>query len=270
MPGPHDAALAHRTMNAATRRAGCVAATLLVTGFAHAQVPVPSAGQSIRDIEAAPPSLPAAARPDIDLPPVEPPPAPAHDAGPRVAVRGFAIEGNTVIATERLQALLVEFMHRDLSFAELQQAASRITHYYRERGYVLARAYLPRQDIDDGTIRIAIVEGRYGKIDVQNHSRVLDAPGRRPTGRRFRITGRSTTAAGSACRTSQGSASIARPCPSGAFARSARDTCPCVIRNIGARHGARGVDHIFRPPGHATHGLAFAQCGHVLVLSKRN
>jgi hemolysin activation/secretion protein len=182
VPGPHDAALAHRTMNATTRRVGCVAATLLLTGFAHAQVPVPSAGQSIRDIEAAPPSLPAAARPDIDLPPVEPPPAPAHDAGPRVAVRGFAIEGNTAIATERLQALLVEFMHRDLSFAELQQAASRITHYYRERGYVLARAYLPRQDIDDGTIRIAIVEGRYGKIDVQNHSRVLDGALRQAIG----------------------------------------------------------------------------------------
>jgi hemolysin activation/secretion protein len=135
---------------------------------------VPSAGQSIRDIEAVRPSLPAATHPDIDVAPTEPQSAPSEDAGPRVAVRAFVVEGNTAVPTGELDALLAELTGRDLSFAELQQATSRITQYYRDHGYVLARAYLPRQDIDEGIVRIAVVEGRYGKIDVQNHSRVLE------------------------------------------------------------------------------------------------
>lgn len=171
-----------RALRGALRRTGCIAAAWLLPGFgfslAHAQVP--SAGQSIRDIEAVRPSLPAATRPDIDIAPAEPAPAAEDGAGPRVAVRAFVIEGNTAIPTIRLEALLADLVGRDLGFGELQQAANRITARYRERGYVLARAYLPPQEIDDGIVRIAIVEGRYGQIELHNRTRVFDRALRQP------------------------------------------------------------------------------------------
>ncbi|RKU04168.1 ShlB/FhaC/HecB family hemolysin secretion/activation protein [Burkholderia sp. Nafp2/4-1b] len=134
----------------------------------------------MRDIEAVRPSLPAATRPDIDIAPADSMPAAADDTGPRVAVRAFVVEGNTTIPAERLEALLADLLGRDLGFGELQQAAHRITAYYREHGYVLARAYLPRQDIDDGVVRIAVVEGRYGKIELHNRTRVFDRALRQP------------------------------------------------------------------------------------------
>ncbi len=168
-----------RALRIAARHAACLVATLLLPRFAYAQQ-VPSAGQSIRDIEAVRPTLPAAPRPELDIAPAAPEPSAHDDTGPRVEVRAFAIEGATAIPAARLDSLLADLTGRELSFGELQQATARITAYYREQGYVLARAYLPHQDIEDGVVRIAIVEGRYGKIELHNRSRVIDRALRQP------------------------------------------------------------------------------------------
>jgi hemolysin activation/secretion protein len=169
-----------RALRDAVRRTGYIAAAWLLPGFGLAHAQMPSAGQSIRDIEAVRPSLPAATRPDLDISPVEPAPAAEEGAGPRVAVRAFVIEGNTAVPAARLDALLADLTGRELGFCELQQAANRITRYYRERGYVLARAYLPQQDIEDGIVRIAIVEGRYGQVELHNRTRVVEPALRQP------------------------------------------------------------------------------------------
>ncbi|PGP54024.1 hypothetical protein CN998_33340, partial [Bacillus cereus] len=84
------------------------------------------------------------------------------------------LEGNRVFATERLQPLLADLQGQELDLAGLRAAAQRITDYYQKQGYVLARAFLPPQDIENGLVRIAVVEGRYGRIEVQNRSRALD------------------------------------------------------------------------------------------------
>ncbi|WP_331457552.1 MULTISPECIES: ShlB/FhaC/HecB family hemolysin secretion/activation protein [Burkholderia] len=149
-----------------------------VPGQAHAQVP--NAGATMRDVETSRPALPPKAAPDLEIVPSESAAQPQPDAGPRIAVRAFQIGGNTVFDTATLQALVAGLAGDALTFADLQGAAERITAYYRERGYVLARAYLPKQDIEDGVVRIEVAEGRYGKIEIQNHSRALDAVLRQP------------------------------------------------------------------------------------------
>ncbi|MGU7779741.1 ShlB/FhaC/HecB family hemolysin secretion/activation protein [Burkholderia sp. PU8-34] len=134
----------------------------------------------MRDIETSRPNLPPEAAPDLEIvrsgSAAQPPP----ETGPRVFVRTFEIGGNTVFDSATLQALIADLAGETLGFADLQRAAERITAYYRERGYVLARAYLPKQEIDDGVVRIEVAEGRYGRIEIQNHSRVFDAVLRQP------------------------------------------------------------------------------------------
>ncbi len=137
---------------------------------------VPSAGQAMRDIESVQPVQPVPSELELDLPKAETPTAPAapDTSGIRVQVQAFAIEGNQVFATERLQPLLADLQGQELDLNGLRAAAQRITDYYQKRGYVLARAFLPPQDIENGLVRIAVVEGRYGRIEVQNRSRALD------------------------------------------------------------------------------------------------
>lgn len=168
--------------SATSTLAHLLAVVLALPGLVHAQIP--QAGQSLRDVETTRPALPAPVTPDIALPPSADGEgrAPGSADGPRVPVRAFAFEGNRLADDAQLQALLADLVGRELGFGELRAAADRITAWYHARGYVLARAYLPRQDIDDGVVRIAMVEGRYGKIELHNDSRVLDGVLRQPLG----------------------------------------------------------------------------------------
>ena len=50
----------------------------------------------------------------------------------------------------------------ELSLADLQAMAARITKHYRSRGFFVAQAYLPAQDIRDQEVTIAVSEGRLG------------------------------------------------------------------------------------------------------------
>lgn len=142
---------------------------------------LPNAGQIIRDIESERPSLPA----PVELKPQKPkaqdaPASEAAEQGPRIKVNGFRVSGNRLFDSQRLLALLDDLKGRELDLAGLNGAAERIGEFYQEQGYVLARAYLPRQEIEDGLVRIEVVEGRYGQIELQNHSRTRDRVLRQP------------------------------------------------------------------------------------------
>jgi hemolysin activation/secretion protein len=66
----------------------------------------------------------------------------------------------------------------ELTLAQLRGLSIKITNYYRSRGYFLAHAYLPAQDIIDGAIAITVVEGRYGNIVLRNESNLSDGVAR--------------------------------------------------------------------------------------------
>lgn len=139
---------------------------------------LPDAGQVLDSVEQRRPALPAPAAIDLDLPPTPTPPA--HDDGPAMDVQGFAIEGNSAIATLDLQALLQALEGQSLTVSQLEAGAARITRLYRERGYPFAYAYLPEQTVEAGLVRIAVLEGRLGEVRVENATRqranVIDAP----------------------------------------------------------------------------------------------
>lgn len=79
----------------------------------------------------------------------------------RVTVRGFVVEGATLIPTQELSALLADQVGKSLTLAELERAAQRLAEHYRQRGWYV-RVYLPVQDATEGLIRIQVVEGHYG------------------------------------------------------------------------------------------------------------
>lgn len=145
--------------------------TLALAGAASAQS-LPNAGSLLDSIKpgVALPSQGASA-----LPADAARPAMQMDAGIRVDVKRLRVSGNQAYDTPQLEALLADAVGKQLSLAELNELAARITRYYREHGHLLARAYLPAQDIGDGVIDIAILEGRLGKLQVQNASGLADA-----------------------------------------------------------------------------------------------
>ncbi|WP_271408488.1 ShlB/FhaC/HecB family hemolysin secretion/activation protein [Pseudomonas sp. Q1-7] len=110
-------------------------------------------------------------------------PGQAAEQGPRIRVESFRIGGNQLFDAQRLLALLDDLKGRDLSLAELNAAAGRIGAFYQEQGYALARAYLPPQEVEDGVVRIEVIEGRYGRIELRNGSRTRESVLRQPLSR---------------------------------------------------------------------------------------
>ena len=82
----------------------------------------------------------------------------------------FVFEGNTLLAPDLLGAAVAGYLNRPLSFADLQKVAAAVAERYRQAGWVV-RAYLPKQEIDSGTVTIQIVEGRFGNVKTEG-----DAP----------------------------------------------------------------------------------------------
>ena len=103
-------------------------------------------------------------------------PATAPKSDVRIPVQQFRIEGNRTLPTDALLAQLADLEGQTLTLAELYQAAERLTLYYRQQGYLVSRAYVPAQEIgEDGVITLAIAEGEYGRVTLDNASRLRDA-----------------------------------------------------------------------------------------------
>jgi len=134
--------------------------------WAAAPPPPPAgtdAGSVMRDIGDTTPSS------DVTIPEIS---VPVHKSvqlpeGVTVSVKGFSFTGNTVFDEAQLQSLLAGAVGRDMSLAELVKQVEAVTRYYRQAGYLVARAYLPAQEIKDGMITVGVLEGNVGEVALE-------------------------------------------------------------------------------------------------------
>ncbi|MHB8148586.1 MAG: POTRA domain-containing protein, partial [Desulfobulbia bacterium] len=148
--------------------------TFLAALSAHAAPVAPDAGQTIRELQT---------QPELNAPKTTPPlrleenvtRRDSAQGDVRIAVNGIHVSGSSAFTAAELEALVADLIGGEHTLAELYQGAARITAYYRERGYIIARAYLPAQEIQDGVVVIAVVEGRIGEQQINNQSRLSDA-----------------------------------------------------------------------------------------------
>lgn len=92
--------------------------------------------------------------------------------GKKVKVKGFSLSGATHLDVNEIKKILKPYENSMLSFQEIQTIADMITQAYREKGYFVARAYIPLQSFEtqNGVLKIAVVEGEYGIFTLENES----------------------------------------------------------------------------------------------------
>jgi hemolysin activation/secretion protein len=119
---------------------------------------VPDAGALLRDQQ------PAAQPPRLQPSQKSKAPEPATIAAEKtlsIRVKSFAFSGHTGLAREQeLQEIVAPSLDRPLGIAELQAVAASVTSFLQKKGFLLARAYLPRQDVTDGIVEIAILQAK--------------------------------------------------------------------------------------------------------------
>jgi hypothetical protein len=92
--------------------------------------------------------------------------SPIQPTNVKILVNSFKFEGDVkAFSISQLQSLLSDLNNRSLTFEEMQLAADRITNFYNEKGFFLAQAIIPKQEIKDGIIIILINEGKLDSKD---------------------------------------------------------------------------------------------------------
>lgn len=156
-----------------SRCAPLLALLLPLTALAASPPPLPTPG-SVQS------TLPPSRLPEVSAPPQviyydDPVEIESQPQAKRFLVSGFRYEGNTVVDSAVLQRITERFLDLQLTLAELDKAAANITAYYRSRGYTVARAFIPAQQIVDGLVTIQIIEGSLESVTFKGQRWYRDA-----------------------------------------------------------------------------------------------
>ncbi len=63
---------------------------------------------------------------------------------------------------------------RGILLSQIESIADKITRFYRERGFILAKAYIPKQKVRDGIVNLTLLVGVLGKVEVHGNQSYSD------------------------------------------------------------------------------------------------
>lgn len=87
-------------------------------------------------------------------------------AGQAFRLQQVVIEGATTISYDLLSHSYARLINRQVTAQDLHAITETLTGIYKDAGFTLTRAFIPRQDIVNGTVRIRVIEGYIGEVAV--------------------------------------------------------------------------------------------------------
>lgn len=90
----------------------------------------------------------------------------------QVFVEKFVIIGSTVFTPEELEIKLKPYTGRKISFTELLAAQQAIDRLYFEKGYITSGTFIPPQKLQDGIVKIEVLEGIVEEIKISGLERL--------------------------------------------------------------------------------------------------
>ncbi len=142
---------------------------LVLSQSVFAEQQYPSSGSQMQQI----PPLPIReqATPKFEVKQNSVPPIPKQD-NTKIIVKSLRISGGKAFSDAEVLAVTGFKENSLLSLTDLRGMTARIADFYHQNGYFVAQAYLPAQDIKEGVITIVVVIGQYGKINLNNQSKL--------------------------------------------------------------------------------------------------
>ena len=147
--------------------------SLLITSGALAQTVPDPISTLRRDTDQAERALRPRA---IDLP--EAPAAKAEAAAPdgvKFMLRSIVFSPSELLSAEALTALAQPLIGQSVSMAQLRTLVSQVNALYQQKGVSTAEALLPPQELKDGEVRVLLVEGRLGIVELKGQTSLSSA-----------------------------------------------------------------------------------------------
>lgn len=84
-------------------------------------------------------------------------------------IETFDIQGSSLIAQEVLQELVKPFTGPNRTVSDVEKARDTIEKYYHEKGYPAVLVNIPEQTIEEGVVRLQVIESRIGWVLVSGN-----------------------------------------------------------------------------------------------------
>ncbi len=87
----------------------------------------------------------------------------------RFDIDRFKIEGNTLLKTDEIEAVLQPYTGKQREYGDIQRAIEAIRQHYRAEGFSVVWVVAPEQDLDRGVVTLRVIEARIGKITLSGN-----------------------------------------------------------------------------------------------------
>ena len=81
-------------------------------------------------------------------------------------VNGFQVEGNTILPLDQIETVLSSYRGTGKKLEEMENARLALEGGYREAGYPAVLVIVPEQTLENGIVRLAVVESKVGLVRV--------------------------------------------------------------------------------------------------------
>lgn len=89
--------------------------------------------------------------------------------GLRFDIRGYQVEGNTLLPQEDIAELTARHAGPRRDFGDVQRALEALQGLYQARGYAGVLVTLPEQELDRGTVIFRVIEPKIGRVLVEGN-----------------------------------------------------------------------------------------------------
>ncbi|TCS39126.1 hemolysin activation/secretion protein [Paucimonas lemoignei] len=87
----------------------------------------------------------------------------------RFEISRFEVEGNTLLKPDAMRELLAPYAGKSRDFGHVQRALEALEAAYHQHGYKLVQVVLPEQELNQGVVRLRVVETRIGNVKVEGN-----------------------------------------------------------------------------------------------------
>lgn len=88
--------------------------------------------------------------------------------GPHFTLKQIKFTPSHFLKAAKLKALAQPYLHHPITLAKLYDLVAKVNSLYAERGLITDRAILPPQKITSGVVRIQLVEGKVGVVQMRS------------------------------------------------------------------------------------------------------
>ncbi len=88
----------------------------------------------------------------------------------RFDISRFEVVGNSLLANDVVQAAVAPFVGKGRDFGDVQKALEALEGVYHKRGFNVVQVELPEQELNQGVVRLKVVQTKIGKVTVEGQT----------------------------------------------------------------------------------------------------